>query len=141
MVHRLLTRYLDGKPSANQNDYEEKCKHSSEMERLASEAEWASIKYKQVEFLKDEIGQEFDGIVSGMNNWGFFVELADNKCEGMVRLSEIQGDHYFFDEDNYLIAGQRRGKKYQLGDHVRVVIRKADLLRKQVDFELADWED
>jgi len=138
MVHRLLTEYMNGGKSKNKNKYEEMCKHASEMERRAAEAERASIKYKQVEFMQDHIGEEFDGIISGVTEWGFYVELNDSKCEGLVHMRELDDDYYFFDEDNYSIIGKRTKKTYQLGDPVSIQIVRADLEKKQLDFTLAD---
>ena len=137
MVHRLLTEYMAGGKSKNKNKYEDMCKHASEMERRAAEAERASIKYKQVEFMKDHIGEEFDGIISGVTEWGFYVELNDSKCEGLVHIRELDDDYYFFDEDNYAIIGKRNKKTYQLGDPVTIRIVKADLEKKQLDYTLA----
>ncbi len=137
MVHRLLTEYMNGGKSKNKNKYEEMCKHASEMERRAAEAERASIKYKQVEFMKDHIGEEFDGIISGVTEWGFYVELNDSKCEGLVHIRELDDDYYFFDEDNYAIIGKRNKKTYQLGDPVTIQIVRADLEKKQLDYALA----
>jgi ribonuclease R len=137
MVHRMLTSYINGDESKNKGKYEEMCKHASEMERRAAEAERASIKYKQVEFMKDHIGEEFDGIISGVTEWGFYVELNDSKCEGLVHIRELDDDYYFFDEDNYAIIGKRNKKAYQLGDPVRISIVRADLQKKQLDYTLA----
>jgi len=137
MVHRMLTSYINGDESKNKGKYEEMCKHASEMERRAAEAERASIKYKQVEFMKDHIGEEFDGIISGVTEWGFYVELNDSKCEGLVHIRELDDDYYFFDEDNYAIIGKRSKKEYQLGDPVRISIVRADLQKKQLDYTLA----
>jgi len=137
MVHRLLTEYIDGAKSKNKNKYEEMCKHASDMERRAAEAERASIKYKQVEFMKDHIGDEFDGVISGVTEWGFYVELNDSKCEGLVHIRELDDDYYFFDEDNYAIIGKRNKKTYQLGDPVTIRIMRADLEKKQLDYTLA----
>lgn len=137
MVHRLLTEYMDGARSKNKNKYEEMCKHASDMERKAAEAERASIKYKQVEFMKDHIGEEFDGIISGVTEWGLYVELNESKCEGLVHIRELDDDYYFFDEDNYSIIGKRNKKTYQLGDPVTIRIMRADLEKKQLDYTLA----
>ncbi|HAF30337.1 MAG TPA: ribonuclease R [Bacteroidales bacterium] len=137
MVHRMLTDYIKGEQSKNKNKYEEMCKHSSEMERRAAEAERASIKYKQVEFMKDHIGDDFDGVISGVTEWGFYVELNESKCEGLVHIRELDDDYYFFDEDNYAIIGRRNKKTYQLGDSVKIKIVKADLEKKQLDYTLA----
>jgi len=134
MVHRLLGRYLDGGKSANPKKYENMCKAASDMEKLAEDAERASIKYKQVEFLQDRIGEDFDGIISGVMEWGVFVELTDTKCEGLVHIRDLDDDFYIYDERNYCITGQSKGKKYQLGDPVRVKLIRADLEKKQIDF-------
>ena len=134
MVHRLLQHYLDGGFSVNEDEYEEQCEHSSAMEKRAAEAERASVKYKQVQFMMDKTGQKFDGIISGVTEWGLYVELAENKCEGMVRLRDIDDDFYVFDEDNFCITGNLSGVKYQLGDKVRVKVKRVDLDRKQIDF-------
>jgi ribonuclease R len=138
MVHRLLDRYLKGKPSVNQEEYEEYCVHSSEMERKAMEAERSSIKYKQAEYLMDKIGQEFDGLISGVSKWGIFVELTESKCEGMVSLRYLNDDFYYLDDENYRIIGQRWGRVFRLGDAVRIKVKKIDLQKKQMDFELVD---
>ncbi|MCF8335021.1 MAG: ribonuclease R [Bacteroidales bacterium] len=134
MVHRLLARYLDDGKSANRKKFEDMCEHASDMEKLAENAERASIKYKQVEFLKDRIGEDFEGIISGVMEWGVFVELNDSKCEGLVHIRDLDDDFYIFDERNYCIIGQTTGKKYQLGDPVRVKLIRADLEKKQIDF-------
>lgn len=137
MVHRMLTDYIKGEKSKNKDKYEDMCKHSSEMEKRAAEAERASIKYKQVEFMKEHIGEDFDGIISGVTEWGFYVELNESKCEGLVHIRELDDDYYFFDEDNYSIIGRRNKKTYQLGDPVKIKIVKADLEKKQLDYTLA----
>ncbi|MFT3737352.1 MAG: ribonuclease R [Breznakibacter sp.] len=137
MVHRLLDRYQNGGRSVSAEEYEEKCEHSSEMEARAADAERASIKYKQVEFLKERIGQEFDGVISGVTEWGFYVEIAENKCEGMIPIRDLDDDYYDFDEDNYCIVGRRTKNKFQLGDPIRIVIAKANLEKKQLDFAIA----
>jgi ribonuclease R len=136
MVHRLLQWYLDEKGSASKEEYEEKCKHSSDMERKAMEAERASVKYKQAEYLMDRIGEEFDGLISGVSKWGIFVELTESKCEGMVSLRLMNDDFYYLDEENYRIIGQRWGKIYRLGDKIRIKVKKIDLQKKQMDFDL-----
>ena len=138
LVHRLLAEHLCGAPSRNQKKYEKMCRHSSKMEVLAMEAERSSVKYKQAEFMKDKIGQSFDGVVSGVTEWGIFVEIIENKCEGMIPLRGLAGDFYEYDEDNYCIRGRRTGKKYQMGDPVRIEVLRVNLARKQIDFALAD---
>jgi ribonuclease R len=135
MVHRLLFDYLNKFPSADKEKYKENCKHSSDMEKLAAEAERASVKYKQVEFLMDKVGQIFAGVISGVSKWGIFVEISDNKCEGMVSLRDMEDDYYYLDEDNYCVIGQRHGTIYKLGDKVKIVVKRANLSRKQLDFE------
>jgi ribonuclease R len=141
MVHRLLQHYLDGGKSPDQEVLEEQCKHSSDMEKLAADAERASIKYKQVQYLEDKIGQEFEGIISGVTEWGIFVELIENHCEGMVRMRDLTDDNYYFDEDNYCLRGRKYGKVLTLGNKVRIEIKRADLVKKQLDFALIDLLD
>jgi ribonuclease R len=136
LVHRLLEYYLRGDEGADAELLEVQCKHSTQMEIRASDAERASIKYKQVEFLQDKIGEVFDGIISGVTEWGLFVEIVENKCEGMVRLRDLDDDFYEFDETNYCVVGARTKNKYTMGDTVKVQVAKCDLLRKQIDFRL-----
>ena len=136
MVHRLLTRYLEGGKSVNQDTTEELCEHCSQMEQLAATAERASIKYKQVEFMADRLGQEFEGKISGMNEFGVYVELDDNGCEGMIPLASLGNDYYEFDEDNYQLVGRREHHRYRLGDRLRIRVAQANLDRRQLDFEL-----
>jgi ribonuclease R len=136
MVHRLLDRYLDGGGSVNQEEYEKKCEHSSDMERKAVEAERESIKYKQAEYMLEKIGQEFDGLISGVSKWGIYVEIVGNKCEGMVRLKDMLDDYYYLDEENYQVIGHRRGQQYKLGGNVKIRVKRIDLSRKEMDFDL-----
>ena len=137
MAHRLLTRYLfEEGHSVNKNEYEEYCEHSSDMEQLAASAERASIKYKQVEYMSERLGQVYDGVISGVTDWGIYVELNENKCEGMIPIRCLDDDYYEFDEKNYCIVGRHTGKRYQLGDELTVRIAKTDLVKKQLDFEL-----
>jgi ribonuclease R len=136
MVHRLLDHYLNGGAPAGKNIYEEKCEHCSLMERNAIEAERDSIKYKQAEYLLDKIGQEFEGLISGVSKWGIYVEIKNNKCEGMIRLQDLKDDFYYLDEDNYQVIGSRHGYQYKLGDSVNVRVKKIDLSRKQIDFSM-----
>ncbi|KQB98931.1 ribonuclease R [Pedobacter sp. Hv1] len=136
MVHRLLALYLDGGKSANEEEYEAASSHSSAMEKRAADAERASIKYKQAEYLEENIGSIFTGIISGVTEWGMYVEIIENKCEGMIRLRDITDDFYVLDEKNYCIIGQRKKKKYQLGDEVQVKVKKVDLSKRQIDFSL-----
>lgn len=138
MVHRLLDRYAAGQKSADTKTYEELCKHCSDREQVAASAERASIKYKQVEFMKDHLGQVYDGVISGVTEWGIYVELAQNKCEGMIPMRDLDDDYYMFDEKNYCIIGKRTGRKFQLGDEVVVRIARADLDKKQLDYELIE---
>jgi ribonuclease R len=140
MVHRLLGDYLAGAASRSQKIYEKMCRHSSKMELLAMEAERASIKYKQTEFMKDKVGQVFDGVVSGVIEFGIFVEIIENKCEGMIPIRGLAGDFYEYDEDNYCIRGRRTGKKYQMGDPVKIEVARVNMARKQIDFALAATE-
>ncbi|MDI3521339.1 MAG: ribonuclease [Anaerophaga sp.] len=134
MVHRLLQRYLDGGRSVSSEKYEELCDHSTKMEIRAADAERASVKYKQVEFLKDRVGEVFDGVISGVTEWGIYVELDENKCEGMVPIRDLDDDFYQFDEENYCLVGRHKNRKYQLGDSVRIKIARANLERRQLDF-------
>lgn len=136
LSHRLLAHYLaKGKP-ANADQYEKMCEHSSQMEKRAAEAERASIKYKQAEYLQNNVGEEFDGIVSGVTEWGMYVEIVENKCEGMIRLRDMNDDFYVLDEQNYCIIGQRKKKKYQLGDTVRIKVKSVNLVKRQIDFTM-----
>lgn len=134
MVHRLLQHYLDGGAPANKNEYEELCEHSSEREKLATEAERDSTKYMQVKYMQKHVGEDFMGVISGVTEWGVFVELIESKCEGMIRIRDFKDDYYEFDEKNYAIEGQRNGKIFQLGDQIMVTVKNADLDRKQLDF-------
>ena len=136
MVHRLLFHYLNGGQSANADFYEKLCQHSSQMEKKAADAERASVKYKQAEYLRDQVGQVFSGVISGVTEWGMYVEIIENKCEGMIRLRDISDDFYTLDEKNYAIIGQRKKKVYQLGDEVRIRVKNVDLTKKQIDFSL-----
>lgn len=138
MVHRLLDRYLNGGRSVNLNKLEDLCKHSSNMEQLAANAERSSIKYKQVEYLGDHLGEIYDGVISGVTEWGLYVELDDNKCEGLVPVRDLDNDYYDFDERNYCLVGRRSNTRYRLGDKIRVQIARANLERKQLDFALVN---
>ncbi len=140
LVHRLLEAKLNHTHYLKADELEMLCKHSSEMEKLASDAERASIKYKQVEFLEDKIGQEFEGVISGVTEWGIFVEIIENKCEGRVSMRDMKDDQYVFDEDNYRIVGRRTGRIYTLGDKVVIKVKRADLVKKQLDFEFVSGE-
>ena len=134
MAHRLLQYYLDGGKSVSEEDYEEKCKHSSEMESLAANAERDSVKYMQVKYMQDHKDQEFLGVVSGVTEWGIYVEIIENKCEGMCRIREIKDDYYVFDEKQYALVGEMTKSLIQLGDEVYVKVKNADLVKKQLDF-------
>lgn len=134
MVHRLLQRYLDGKDSAKEEKYEDRCKHSSEMENLATNAERDSIKYMQVKYMQDHKDEEFIGVISGVTEWGIYVEIVANKCEGMVRNSDMRDDHYVFNQEEYAVIGQKSNKVFRLGDEVRVKVKNADLVKKHLDF-------
>ena len=134
MVHRLLERYLSGERSVNQSALEEECKHCSKMESLASNAERTSIKYKQVEFMSDKVGMIFDGVISGVTEWGLYVELSGNACEGMVPIRDLDDDYYEFDEKTYSLVGTRKKRRYRLGDPMKIKVVKANLDRKQLDF-------
>ena len=136
MAHRLLQRYLDGEKSANQEEYEEKCKHSSNMEYLATKAERDSIKYMQIRFMQDHQDEEFVGVISGVTDWGIYVEIISNKCEGMVRIRDINDDHYDFDQEQFALVGRNTKKVYQLGDEVIVKVKQADLVKRHLDFNL-----
>ncbi|MXV16269.1 ribonuclease R [Hufsiella ginkgonis] len=138
MVHRLLERYLADGKSVDETTYEKMSEHSSQMEKKAADAERASVKYKQAEYLENNIGTQFEGIISGVTEWGMYVEIIENKCEGMVRLRDITDDFYVLDEKNYCIIGQRKKKKYQLGDTVKILVKKVDLGKRMIDFTLVN---
>ncbi len=138
MVHRLLQHYLDKGKSENQEVFEEKCKHSSEREYMAARAERDSIKYMQVKYMQDHQNQEFKGVISGVTEWGIYVEIIENKCEGMVRIKDIKSDYYIFDEKQYALIGQGSKNMYQLGDEVTINVKNTDLERKQLDFNLIE---
>ena len=140
MVHRLLQHYLNEGEGSDPRKLEQDCHHCSDMEQRASLAERASIKYKQVEFMKDKIGEEFEGIISGVTDWGLYVEISENKVEGMIPLRELDDDFYFFDEDEYCISGRSNGRVFRLGDDIKIQIARANLERKQLDFVLADGD-
>lgn len=136
MVHRLLYRYEDGGRSVGRDKYENLCEQSSAMEQLAATAERASIKYKQVEFMGDHLGEEFNGTVSGVTEFGLYVEVDDNHCEGMVPLRDLQDDYYEYDDRNYCLLGRRTHTRYSLGDKVRIKVARANLEKRQLDFQL-----
>jgi len=136
MAHRLLQQYLDGGKSANEEVYEDKCNHSSNMEGLATRAERDSIKYMQIKFMQDHNDDEFVGVISGVTDWGIYVEIITNKCEGMVSVRDMKDDHYAFDADQYAMVGRSNGMVYQLGDEVVVKVKNTDLVKKHLDFNL-----
>ena len=136
MAHRLLQHYLDGNKTVAINEYEEKCKHSSHMENLATKAERDSIKYMQIKYMQNHKETSFLGVISGVTEWGMYVEIIENKCEGMVRIKDISGDYYTFDQDNFAIVGERTKNVYRLGDQVQVKVKKADLLKRHLDLIL-----
>lgn len=138
MVHRLLERYLKGGRAVDKEKLEEQCKHSSEMEQLAANAERASIKYKQVEYMAEHLGEEYEGIISGVTEWGLYVELNENKCEGLVPIRDLADDYYDFDEKNHSLIGRRHNNRYRLGDEVKVKVARANLDKKQLDFVMVD---
>lgn len=138
MVHRLLTRYLAGGRTAQADKYENLCEHSSAMEQTAASAERASVKYKQVEFMSERIGIVYDGVVSGVTEWGLYVEINENKCEGMIAMRDLGDDFYEFDEKNYCLIGRRHHQKFSLGDPIKIKVARANLEKKQLDFVLAD---
>lgn len=138
LVHRLLARYAAGGRSTDKIKLEEECRHDSDMEQLASNAERASIRYKQVEFMKERLGEIYEGVISGVTEWGFYVELDESMCEGLVPIRDLADDYYDLDEKNYCLIGRRHGVKYTLGDRVKVQVARADLERKQLDFALID---
>lgn len=141
MVHRLLAHYLDGGKPKSEEELERLCKHSTNMEIKATDAERASIKYKQVEFMSDKIGQQYLGVITGVTNFGFFVELNETKCEGLVPIRELHDDFYEFDEESYCLTGRQTDRKFQLGDELMVEVWRANLPKKQLDFKLIDSEE
>ncbi|MDD7318474.1 MAG: RNB domain-containing ribonuclease [Prevotella sp.] len=138
MVHRLLTRYQEGMRSANKDHYEELCEHSSDMETLAQQAERESIKYKMVEFMGERLGNEYDAHISGITSYGIYAEIDENHCEGMISMHDLDDDYYDFDEKNYMLVGRRRHHKYQLGDPIRIMVARANIEKRQLDFVIAD---
>jgi ribonuclease R len=138
MVHRALAHYLAGGKPLDKKKLELSCVHSSQMEKRAADAERASIKYKQAEYLLARIGRTFPGIVSGITVWGLYVELAGNKCEGMIALRDLPGDHYRFDQDQYSVVGLRTGRRFRLGDDVLVMVHSVDMEKRTVDLALVE---
>lgn len=138
MVHRLLEKYLAGGRSVVKKKYEDMCDHCSSMEQVAANAERASIKYKQVEFMSDKLGRVYDGVISGVTEWGLYVELNENKCEGLIPMRDLDDDFYEFDDKNYCLIGRRKKRQYQLGDPITIKVAQANLERKQLDFQLVE---
>jgi ribonuclease R/exosome complex exonuclease DIS3/RRP44 len=138
MTHRLLQHYLEGGDTPKALPFEDKCKHSSKREELASKAERSSIKYMQVKYMQDHKDEVFDGVITGVTEWGIYVEISANKCEGMVRIRDIKSDYYLFDEKQYAIVGQSTKQMYQLGDAVKIQVKKTDLEREHLDFNLIE---
>lgn len=138
MVHRLLQLYLQGGPSVNADEYEDYCRHCSAMEKRAADAERASIKYKQAEYLSDKLGQTFPALISGVSKWGIYAEIEGNKCEGMIPIGNLRGDYYMLDEDNYQVIGRRYGKCYKLGDPITIRVKGVDMTKKIIDFDLVE---
>lgn len=136
MVHRLLQHYLDRGKTEDKESFEQLCLHSSEREKRAADAERASIKYKQVEFMESMLGQEFEGIVSGVTEWGIFVEIVQTKCEGMIRMADLEDDFYEFDEKNYRVIGRNNKKMITLGDELKVLVAKTDIDKRTIDLEM-----
>lgn len=141
MVHRLLERYMSGGSSVNKQKWEEKCLHCTDMEITAAQAERASVKYKQIEFMSERIGNTYEGVISGVTDFGFFVEIVENKCEGLVPMRDLNDDYYEFDEQNYCLRGRREKKVYRLGDPVKVQVLRANLEKRQLDFKLLSKEE
>ena len=139
MVHRLLTRYLiEGKESADVTATEEQCDHASDMENIAANAERSSIKYKQVEYMIPRLGQTFTGVITGLADWGIYVELDENKCEGLVPCRDLEDDYYEYDEKTFSLVGRHTGRRFRLGDQLEVTVAQADLARRQLDFALTE---
>lgn len=138
MVHRLLSMYLAQETPGGHDKYQKLCEHASKMERLASEAERASVKYKQVEYMSDKTGMVFEGVISGVTEWGIYVEIIENQCEGMIHIRELADDFYEYDEENYCLKGRATGKIYTLGDRVNIEVVKADLQKKQLDYKIVN---
>ena len=137
MVHRLLQRYLDGEKVNEKESIEEQCKHSSAMEKLSTDAERSSIKYMQVKYLLGKEGQEFLGTISGVTEFGMFIELKDSLCEGLVSMRDLKDDHYILNKETVSLTGRKTNKSFQLGDEIRIRVRNVDLIKKQIDFQLA----
>ena len=138
IAHRLLQHYLDGGKSVSKQEYEEKCKHCSNMERLAADAERDSIKFMQVKFMEKHVGEEFTGVISGVADFGFWVQIPENGAEGLIKLRDLMDDSYIYDAKNHLVYGTRTGNQYQLGDNVKIKVMKVNLIQKQLDFKIVE---
>ena len=138
LVHRLLHAFLEGKKGMEGDLLEAACKHASQREQLATKAERDSIKYMQMIFMEDKVGQEFNGVISGVTDSGIYVEIIENKCEGMIRLVDLKSDYFHYDMDNHAIIGERTKKVYQLGDSLRIKVKKVNVVRRFLDFLPAD---
>lgn len=136
IAHRLLQHYLDGGKSPQKQDYEDKCKHCSAMEKLASDAERDSIKFMQVKFMEKHIGEDFTGVISGVADFGFWVQIPENGAEGLIKLRDLMDDSYSYDAKSHAVFGSKTGNKYQLGDEVTIRVMKANLIQKQLDFKI-----
>jgi len=138
MVHRLLAHYLAKEvvPEEEVAEYRRLSMHSSEMEKLASDAERASIKFKQAEYMSERVGEEFDGVISGVAEWGVFVEESETKCEGLIRMNDLGGDYFVFEKEKYRIIGKNTRARYTLGDKIRIRVKSVDIERKSIDYEL-----
>ena len=134
MVHRLLASYLRGEASVDQNTFEKKCKHSSNMEYLATQAERDSIKYMQIKFMQNHNNKSYKGVISGVTEWGIYIEIIENKCEGMVYVKDIKDDKYYYSSEEASLIGKKNKKKFQLGDSIKVEVKNADLIKKHLDF-------
>jgi VacB/RNase II family 3'-5' exoribonuclease len=138
MVHRLLEQHLAKEKVKNTETIQAACVHSSQREMIATKAERDSIKFMQIKFMEDKVGKVFEGVISGVTDRGIYVELVDNKCEGMVRIKDITGDFFNYDDSNHSLIGERTKKKYQLGDSIEVSVLKADLIKRHLDFKLSE---
>jgi ribonuclease R len=138
IVHRMLDQYANHQKSYSKSQLDDICQHASMNEKRATDAERASIKYKQVEYLSKRIGEEFEGMISGLTNWGMYIEILDGLCEGMVSINNLKDDYYYFDEEKFSIIGRKHHHQYNLGDKVSVVVLSTDIYRRQIDFELID---
>ena len=141
MVHRLLEQHLTNQKTAPVEAIEEACAHSSQREMLATKAERDSIKFMQIKFMENQIGQVFEGVISGVTDRGLYVEIIENKCEGMVRIKDVPGDYYFYDDKKHSLIGEKTNKVYQLGDVISVEVAKADLIKRHLDFTFAASEE